>query len=104
MKEDVVEYINTCLSCIQRNPPDCQSVPLQISFTPSRPFQHVAIDCVGPLPLTRNDNKFIFTSQDIFTKYPEAIAMPDQTVHTVGRKFINNIICRHGCPEVLTLI
>lgn len=104
MKRDVIEYINTCKSCNERKtlPKDSQHVPMQLSFTPSRPFQHVAMDIVGPLPITKQGNKFLLTFQDVFTKYPEAIAIPDQQVNTIAQKFVNNIICRHGCPESLT--
>lgn len=104
MKKDVVDYINTCISCNERktSKDDNKPVPLEISSTPSKPFQHVAIDVVGPLPLTKNGNKYLLTFQDIFTKYPEAIPMPDQTVETIAKKFVEKIICRHGCPERIT--
>ena len=75
---------------------------MQLSFTLKRPFQNVAIDIVGPLPVTENGNKYLLTFQDIFTKYPEAIALPDQTVATIAKKFVTHIICRHGCPENIT--
>lgn len=28
--------------------------------------------------------------------------MSDQSVNTIARKYVNHIICRHGCPEKLT--
>lgn len=102
MKRDIIEYVSTCISCNQRktSQTDHKPVPLQISNTPSRPFQHIAIDVVGPLPMTQNGNKYLLTFQDIFSKYPEAVPMSDQTV--VAKTFVNKIICRHGCPESLT--
>lgn len=104
MKEDVIEYINTCVSCNQRKTSreDSKPAPLQISFTPSRPWQNIAMDVVGPLPLTESGNKYLLTFQDTFTKYPEAVAIPDQKVHTVAKTFVNTIICRFRCPKTIT--
>lgn len=104
MKEDVIEYINTCVSCNQRKTSreDGKPAPLQISFTPNGPWQNIAMDVVGPLPLTQSGNKYLLTFQDTFTKYPEAVAIPDQKVHTVAKTFVNTIICRFGCPKTIT--
>lgn len=104
MQKDVIDYINTCVSCNQRKTSrtDNRPAPLEISFTPNTPFTHTAMDIVGPLPLTRNGNRYLLTFQDIFTKYPEAIPMSDQSVNTIARKYVNHIICRHGCPEKIT--
>lgn len=104
MKQDVINYVNTCVSCNQRNtsPADRKPAPMQLSYTPKEPFQHVAIDIVGPLPTTKNVKKYLLTFQDVFSKYPEAIAIPDQTVQTITKKFVTHIMCRHGCPKRLT--
>lgn len=104
MKEDLINYIKTCVSCNQRKTTHVENkpVPLQISNTPHRPFEHVALDIVGPLPLTIKGNKYLLTFQDVFTKYPEAFPIPEQSVNTVARTFVSKIICRHGCPDSLT--
>lgn len=40
MKQDVIDYINTCESCSQRkmSPKDTKPAPMQLSFTPKKPF------------------------------------------------------------------
>lgn len=80
---------------------DKKPAPLEISLTPTRPIQHVATDVVRPLLITKRGNTFLLRFQDIFTKYPEAFPIPNQTVNTISITFINHIICRHGCPESL---
>lgn len=104
MKKDVIEYIDTCLSCNQRktSPATSKPAPLQISNTPGRPFSHVQVDVVGPLPLTPRGSRYLLTVYDTFSKYPEAIPMPDKSVSTIARRFVQHIISRHGCPEYLT--
>jgi hypothetical protein len=59
------------------------------------------MNIVGPLPQTQNGNKYILTFQDTFTRYPEAVALPDQKAETVAHAFVSTIICRYGAPESL---
>jgi hypothetical protein len=39
------------------------------------PFQCIALDFVGLLPMTDSKNRFILVCIDYATKYPEAIAL-----------------------------
>ena len=62
---------------------------------PSYPFQHIGIDFMGLLPLSKgNQHKFLIGDQ--FSKWYEAISLSDQTACTTGRAFYNRI-CRFGC-------
>ena len=47
------------------------------------------------------DNKVILTFQDDFTKFSEAVTLPNSEVHTVAEAFVTHIICQHGIPEVV---
>jgi len=42
-----------------------------------KPFTRVGLDIIGPLPTTKQGNKYIITLVDYFTKWPEAKAIPD---------------------------
>jgi transposase InsO family protein len=68
---------------------------------PSAPWMQVAIDTVGPLHTTRHGNKYIICMVDYFTRYCEAQAVEEQSTHTVLRAVYNQVICRHGVPQVL---
>ncbi|ERL95277.1 hypothetical protein D910_12543 [Dendroctonus ponderosae] len=46
---------------------------MEITTTSERPFQRLALDIVGPLPITESGNRFILTMQDDLTKYSYAI-------------------------------
>ena len=99
-------YQEYCRSC-----PDCQigspkgrvpRAPL-ISIPPmDEPFQRIALDFVGPLPMTDSKNRFILVCVDYATKYPEAIALRDQEASTVSNALIS-LFSRVGIPkEMLT--
>ncbi|KII73289.1 Transposon Tf2-8 polyprotein [Thelohanellus kitauei] len=65
------------------------------------PFQRIAIDCVGPLPRTKQGNAFIVVLGDYFSKWTEAYPVPDIETKTIADVLINNFICRFGCPEYI---
>ena len=69
------------------------------TIQPGRPFQRVAMDILGQLPKTERGNKYILVIGYYFTKWMEAIPIPDIEATTVSRKFVDNFICQFGCPD-----
>jgi len=67
----------------------------------NKPFEILAVDFMGPLPLRRNGNIFIVVFIDYFSKYIESFATNDITAETIAKLFVTRIICRHGAPEIL---
>ena len=65
----------------------------------SRPWQKVAIDLVGPLPRTRRGNQWILVLSDHFTRWQDAIAIPDATAPTVATTLDERVFCYFGLPE-----
>ena len=51
---------------------------------------------IGPLKSTSRGNKYI----DYYTKYAEAVALPNQEAVTIARA-LEDIFARHGMPSVL---
>lgn len=47
--------------------------PMDITSTSTNAFQKIALDIVGPLPLSEDGNKYSLTLQDDLTKYSQAI-------------------------------
>jgi hypothetical protein len=58
-----------------------------------------AMDIIGPLPPTEKGNRFILTMCDAFTRWTEAVALPDQTAESVAKAVVDHIIAVHGVPE-----
>ncbi|GBC32046.2 DDE-type integrase/transposase/recombinase [Rhizophagus irregularis DAOM 181602=DAOM 197198] len=63
------------------------------------PFYQIGIDVVGPLPVTKRNNRYIVTAMDYFTKWPEAKALETADAKEIARFIYEDIICRHGCPK-----
>ncbi|BES90780.1 multicellular organismal development [Nesidiocoris tenuis] len=62
------------------------------------PFDRIGMDILGPFPKTRRGNRYILVAADYFTKWPEAIAIPDQEAKTVAIALIENVLSRVGIP------
>ena len=43
------------------------------------PFEILAADIVGPLPITKRKNRYILTMMDLSTRYPEATPLKQAT-------------------------
>jgi len=97
---DVKMWVKSCHKC-QLFRPKPVTKNTEDHITPvERPFTRVGLDIVGPLPETKQGNKYIITLVDYFTKWPEAKAIPDIKSEQVI-KFLTEIIARHGPPELI---
>ena len=68
----------------------------------SRPFHKVAIDVVGPLPLTPRKNRYILTYIDLGSRYPEAVPLRTTTSRVVADALLT-IMSRLSVPsEILS--
>ncbi|ROT62945.1 hypothetical protein C7M84_019191 [Penaeus vannamei] len=97
MRRDVQEWCRTCEVCCARNGPVKNCASLQV-YQVCAPLERVAVDIVGPFPVTTQGNRFICVVMDYFTKWPEAYALPDHEAETVAEALVNNFITRFGVP------
>ena len=64
-----------------------------------RPWQKVAVDLVGPMPETARGNRWILVLTDHFTRWQDAIAIPDATAPVVATALDERVFCYLGLPE-----
>ncbi|MES9884898.1 MAG: reverse transcriptase domain-containing protein [Sedimenticola sp.] len=98
MSSDIRRWCKECSQCAQSKPgPGLGKAPLS-QFKVGSPLDVLAIDIVGPLPMTENGNEYIIVAGDYFSKWKEAFAVPDHTALTVADKIVTEIVCRMGAP------
>jgi hypothetical protein len=47
------------------------------------PMERVALDLIGPLPLSHKGNKYVLIVSDYFTKWAEGYPIPDMETTTI---------------------
>ncbi|VDP23695.1 unnamed protein product [Echinostoma caproni] len=70
-------------------------------MTAMHPGLRVGIDSMGPLPMTREGNRYILVTIDYSTKWAEAVAIRFQDASTVAKAFVHECVSRFGAPQIL---
>ena len=98
MADDVARWCRQCDMCARRKPgPGRAKLPMQ-HVNVGMPLERVAIDILGPLPMSHDGYEYIMVVEDYYTKYAEAYSLVDHTAQTVGDKLLTEFICRFGVP------
>ena len=77
MGRDVERHCRECEWCQQSKLSMPQHAPLT-NIQIGQPWQMVAVDILE-VPLSTGNNRHLFMVQDYFTKWADAIPLPDQT-------------------------
>ncbi len=102
LSRDVREYVSACKTCCSTKTSRAPTKPALVALPPVyNPFDRIAVDFVGPLPITKDGNRYILVFVDYATRWPEAFATPDMKATTVAELFVREILCRHGAPVCL---
>lgn len=97
MRRDIENYVKSCLSCQATKVHRHNHSPL-VQYRPAdQRFDHINIDLIGPLPPS-DGNRYCLTMIDRFSRWPEAIAIPDMTATTVAAVLVREWICKYGVP------
>ena len=102
MVEDIKRKSKTCAPCLAKarlRTKDCVYKPRKSGF----PGERLNIDLVGPLPKTRNGNKYILSIEDSFSRFVQAIPIKTKEAVHVAEALVEHHICIFGCPlEILS--
>ena len=74
MHSDIIKYVATCDVCQRAKRTPTMVAPQSISL-PTRPWQQIGIDVVGPLPTTKKGNVYIVDVACHFIRYVEGWAV-----------------------------
>ena len=98
---DIKAWTATCIACqkskiIRHVRPPTEFIPV-----PADRFAHIHLDIVGPLPPSHGCS-YLLTIVDRFTRWPEAIPVPDISTPTLVSALMYNWISRFGVPKMIT--
>jgi transposase InsO family protein len=98
LRKDVLHWSEQCVRCAEAKAPNHTAKAPLISGDVGYPM---ALDIVGPLPVTDGNNRVILVVADYFTKWVEAFAIPNHKTETVAEKLVDEVFCRFGTPRVI---
>ena len=102
LQEDVTKFIKTCHECQISKPNLRPKQPtLGESETPTGPFQVLAFDLIGPMPVTDNENRYALVGLDLFSKRISAVALQSKNGDIVQNEIERIVFANPFLPHCI---
>ena len=100
MRRSVKEFCRACVACQRSKTVRHIKTPLMPFPKPTARFASLNLDLVGPLPQAEGFT-YLLTIMDRFSRWMEAIPLPDITASTCARALVRHWVARYGVPQHL---
>lgn len=102
IRKSVAEYVRTCHVCQLTGKPNqtIKSAPLHPIPVVGQPFEHLIVDCVGPLPPSKSGCAYLLTVMCQATRYPAAYPLRTITTRSVV-KALSQFMSIFGIPKIV---
>ena len=102
MKQEMHDFVKRCEICqTQKLTRVKTKEPMMITDTPSEPFAKIAIDILGPLPITTSGNQPILPMQCLLSKFCIAVSIPNIKVITIVDALAHHFIAQYRVPSII---
>jgi hypothetical protein len=102
MLMDINSIIKSCPECQFSNNYKQSFEPLEPIKKTMRPFSHIHIDIMGPLPKTSSGFDYVLIVVDGFTKFVIAEPLRNIKAWTVARTIVERVFTKYGCACIVT--
>ena len=99
LRQDLKKEIQTCVPCQRFNVTKSGYRPL-MSIEAEKPFDHVEIDLVGPIPISDEGYDFFLTYVDVMSGYTVLRALKEKRWKQSAIA-LWEIICEYGTPKII---
>lgn len=96
MKYIVTKFVKSCESCKKNKHFSAVQENMMKTTTPTKVFDVVAIDTIGPFTISEKGNRYAVTIQCDLSKYIIAIPIPDKSADTIARAVVEGCILIYG--------
>lgn len=101
LRKDVSKWIISCRTCASVKRGALEPKPPMLSHAPSRPFQTVSVDIMGPYDTDRRGYAYILVITDVFTKWTEAFPMKTARAPRITKLLEDEVFMRYGYPQTV---
>ena len=98
MNQDIRTRVGTCLSCLAKITKEKLRAGVHVPAKNGFPMQSVYVDLVGPLSVTAQENKFILSVQDGYSRFISLYPLKNKTAQEVVNKLSTEFFSVFGCP------
>jgi thymidylate kinase len=96
----VRDRLRSCDSCLRHTTLFKIKPPLK-PLPPSRIWERVSMDSMGPYPPTKSGARYCCVAIDAMSKWVECWATPKLDSATMKRFFLNQVYAQHGLPKTV---
>lgn len=100
-QQSVVNFLRSCDACSKAKGPLVKSRGPMKQYNVGAPFERVAVDILGPFPVSTSGNRYVVIVMDYFSKWPEAYPISNMDAETVADVIVKQWIARFGVPMEL---
>lgn len=101
MNLDIDSYIRACDTCQRFKNPKSAPYGLLQPIPSSEIGQRLHIDIIGPVTRSLNDNMYILTGVDSFSRFGYARAVPRMRSEDIERFINEEVVAKHGPPKAI---
>lgn len=95
----VRRYVKTCEACQQAKHHESKKKPSGHHLYAGRPWSVVGVDLLGPLEKSHQGNTMLLVLTDHFTRWSDAIPLPDAKATTIVKALENSPFYYFGAPD-----
>ena len=103
MTADVRRLLKTCEVCQLAKTGVMEGTQGRRRLYAGRPWQKLAVDLVGPMPVTHRGNQWILVLTDHFTRWQDALAICDATAPVVAAALDERVFCYMGLNRYMLI-
>ena len=100
MHHEVPEYVRLCHLCASIKSSAATQTNLR-PHQPKEPWDTIAVDLMGPYPMTGRRKRFILVVTDLFSRWVEAFALGSSEAPVLTKKLEEEVFYRWGYPRVI---
>ena len=92
-------YVKHCKACQKAKNYGKAAPPFKVTPIPTRCFELISLEVVGPLPTSANGTKYVLVIQDRLSRWIVFAPMTNTSADTTSRTFLKEWVMVHGPPK-----